>query len=179
MWIRELHTIVGPDIIIAIAGNKVDNEKARAVNKEVAEEYCRSVGAIHVLTSAKLNRGIDTIFSELVTRKCCETGSCTGWWISSPSSNSSFCDAPAALLKGLFVLTSWCLLPDDPYPGLLSRRSGGVEGGSAGAGAGAGAATAGAGSGGGVGHSASGSASGKRKVLAIAEEEPVQKSGCC
>ena len=70
VWIRELHTIVGPDIIIAIAGNKVDEEKRRAVNRETAEEYARSVGAIHILTSAKMNKGIDTIFSELVSRTC-------------------------------------------------------------------------------------------------------------
>jgi Ras-related protein Rab-21 len=70
VWIRELHTIVGPDIIIAIAGNKVDEEKRRAVNREAAEEYARSVGAIHVLTSAKMNKGIDAIFNELVTRTC-------------------------------------------------------------------------------------------------------------
>ncbi len=69
VWIRELHTIVGSEIIIAIAGNKCDNEKSRVVDRDAAEEFARSVGAVHILTSAKMNKGVDTVFSELVTRE--------------------------------------------------------------------------------------------------------------
>ena len=41
-WVKELRKIVGQDIIIAIAGNKVDLEKNRKVNKSDAERYCLS-----------------------------------------------------------------------------------------------------------------------------------------
>lgn len=35
----ELHKIVGPDIVLAIVGNKVDLERSRTVSKEEAEKY--------------------------------------------------------------------------------------------------------------------------------------------
>ena len=44
---------VGNDIVIAIAGNKSDLEKNRQVEISAAEEYARSVGAVHFSTSAK------------------------------------------------------------------------------------------------------------------------------
>lgn len=38
-WVKELRKIVGNDIIIAIAGNKVDLEKNRHVDEREAAEY--------------------------------------------------------------------------------------------------------------------------------------------
>lgn len=38
-WVKELRKIVGNDIAIAIAGNKVDLEKNRHVDKQEALEY--------------------------------------------------------------------------------------------------------------------------------------------
>jgi Ras-related protein Rab-21 len=35
-WVRELRKIVGDEIVIAIAGNKMDLEKNRAVNEQEA-----------------------------------------------------------------------------------------------------------------------------------------------
>ena len=64
-WVRELRQIVGPDIAIAIAGNKSDLEKNRAVSHDEATAYATSVGAVHILTSAKLNNGLDDIFTAL------------------------------------------------------------------------------------------------------------------
>ena len=46
-------------------GNKIDLERNRNVTVEQAEEYAKSVGAKHVHTSAKLNRGIDELFLSL------------------------------------------------------------------------------------------------------------------
>mmetsp|Transcript_18458 Transcript_18458/g.36942 ORF Transcript_18458/g.36942 Transcript_18458/m.36942 type:complete len:218 (-) Transcript_18458:7-660(-) len=67
-WVRELRRIVGSDIAITIAGNKVDLEKNRQVDEAAALEYARSVNAAHVHTSAKLNRGLDDAFTDLAER---------------------------------------------------------------------------------------------------------------
>uniref|UniRef100_A0A7S3JUZ0 Ras-related protein Rab-21 n=1 Tax=Aureoumbra lagunensis TaxID=44058 RepID=A0A7S3JUZ0_9STRA len=67
-WVRELRQIVGADICITIAGNKVDLEKQRAVPAEEATSYAQSVGADHVYTSAKQNKGLDDAFTALSQR---------------------------------------------------------------------------------------------------------------
>mmetsp|Transcript_185 Transcript_185/g.206 ORF Transcript_185/g.206 Transcript_185/m.206 type:complete len:218 (-) Transcript_185:267-920(-) len=67
-WVKELRSIVGNDISIVIAGNKFDLEKRRAVQESDALEYAESVGAAHIYTSAKLNKGLDETFIELATR---------------------------------------------------------------------------------------------------------------
>eukprot|EP01036_Dinobryon_divergens_P038136 gene38136-50003_t len=79
-WVRELRKIVGNDITIAIAGNKVDLEKNCAVDEQEAMTYAESVGATHFSTSAKANRGLDEVFDAL-TRKMVErrtTSAATG-----------------------------------------------------------------------------------------------------
>ena len=52
-------------ILFSSPGNKIDLERNRNVTVEQAEEYAKSVGAKHVHTSAKLNRGIDELFLSL------------------------------------------------------------------------------------------------------------------
>jgi GTPase SAR1 family protein len=42
MWVQELRKMVGPDIVLCIAGNKIDLAKDRAVDHEQAEEYAQS-----------------------------------------------------------------------------------------------------------------------------------------
>jgi len=64
-WVRELRKIVGNDIAITIAGNKIDLEKSRHVVEKDALEYADSVGAAHYHTSAKLNKGLDDAFVDL------------------------------------------------------------------------------------------------------------------
>lgn len=64
-WVKELRKMLGSEICLVIAGNKIDLEKERHVSAEAAEEYARSVGAKHHHTSAKLNRGIDELFLDL------------------------------------------------------------------------------------------------------------------
>lgn len=70
-WVRELRKTLGNDIAIAIAGNKVDLEKDRHVRAADAEEYAASISALHAHTSAKANRGIPEVFTDL-TRKAME-----------------------------------------------------------------------------------------------------------
>ncbi|KAJ8603170.1 hypothetical protein CTAYLR_004614 [Chrysophaeum taylorii] len=69
-WVRELRQIVGAEICITIAGNKIDLEKHRAVPEDEALDYARSVNATHVYTSAKQNKGLDHAFLDLADRMC-------------------------------------------------------------------------------------------------------------
>mmetsp|Transcript_10196 Transcript_10196/g.16671 ORF Transcript_10196/g.16671 Transcript_10196/m.16671 type:complete len:197 (+) Transcript_10196:313-903(+) len=72
-WVRELRKVVGDDIAIAIAGNKVDLEKDRHVDMAEAEAYAESVNASHFHTSAKLNKGIETCFVDLARKMLART----------------------------------------------------------------------------------------------------------
>ncbi|XP_071445754.1 ras-related protein Rab-21 [Hetaerina americana] len=67
-WVKELKKMLGSDISLTIAGNKVDLEKQRNVSVEDAEQYAESVGAQHFHTSAKHNKGIEEMFLELSQR---------------------------------------------------------------------------------------------------------------
>ncbi len=67
-WVKELKKILGEDITIAIAGNKVDMEKSRHVEKEEALRYTASIGGSHHSTSAKTGAGINEAFTELLKR---------------------------------------------------------------------------------------------------------------
>ncbi|XP_063236487.1 ras-related protein Rab-21 [Bacillus rossius redtenbacheri] len=67
-WVKELKKMLGNEVCLAIAGNKIDLEKERTVAIEDAEAYAVSVGAKHFLTSAKQNRGIEELFLELTRR---------------------------------------------------------------------------------------------------------------
>ncbi|KAJ9574761.1 hypothetical protein L9F63_008075 [Diploptera punctata] len=64
-WVKELKKMLGSEICLIIAGNKIDLEKQRNVSIQDAEEYAKSVGARHFHTSAKLNQGIEEMFLEL------------------------------------------------------------------------------------------------------------------
>lgn len=64
-WVKELRSIVGNEILIAIAGNKIDLERQRGVSGEDALTYAASVGATHFYTSAKSNKGLEEIFIDL------------------------------------------------------------------------------------------------------------------
>ncbi|KAH3734482.1 ras-related protein Rab-21-like [Dreissena polymorpha] len=64
-WVKELKKMLGNDICLCIAGNKIDLEKDRHVTVAEAEAYAASVGAKHFHTSAKLSKGIEEMFLEL------------------------------------------------------------------------------------------------------------------
>jgi Ras-related protein Rab-21 len=67
-WVKELRKIVGKDIVLVIAGNKVDLEKNRQVDLKESEAFAKSVGAVHVLCSAKTGQGVEQAFLE-ITKK--------------------------------------------------------------------------------------------------------------
>lgn len=64
-WVRELRKIVGKDIVLLIIGNKEDLEKKRQVDMDEADQYAKSVGAEHMLVSAKTGKNVEQIFLEL------------------------------------------------------------------------------------------------------------------
>lgn len=64
-WVKELRKMLGNDISLCIAGNKIDLEKDRHVTVSEAESYAAQVGAKHFHTSAKLNKGIEEMFLDL------------------------------------------------------------------------------------------------------------------
>ena len=59
---------MGGDIIISIAGNKLDLERQRVVSRQQAIEYAESTGAHYCETSAKQGRGIDEVFGNMGRR---------------------------------------------------------------------------------------------------------------
>jgi len=64
-WVKELRKIVGKNIQLVIAGNKCDLEKYRQVDEEEAQKYAESVGAVHILCSAKSGKNVQQAFLEL------------------------------------------------------------------------------------------------------------------
>ncbi|KAJ8405329.1 hypothetical protein AAFF_G00323200 [Aldrovandia affinis] len=67
-WVKELRKMLGNEICLCIAGNKIDLEKDRNVSMQDAEQYAESVGAKHYHVSAKLNQGIEELFLDLCKR---------------------------------------------------------------------------------------------------------------
>jgi len=65
VWVKELRRIVGPDIVLVIAGNKADLMKRCQVELEEAKTYADSVQAQHILVSAKTGKNIDQAFLEI------------------------------------------------------------------------------------------------------------------
>jgi len=64
-WVKELRKIVGKNIVLVIAGNKADLEKQRQVDDAEAKDYAASVGAHHLLCSAKTGKSVEEVFLEL------------------------------------------------------------------------------------------------------------------
>lgn len=57
-----------PSIQIVIAGNKCDMERLRKVDKAVAADFAKEMGASHFLTSAKMGDGVKEVFADLTRR---------------------------------------------------------------------------------------------------------------
>lgn len=67
-WVKELRTMAGKDIVLVIAGNKVDMERNRQVGLDDAESYASSIDAAHFGTSAKANKGVEQAFLSIVRK---------------------------------------------------------------------------------------------------------------
>lgn len=57
-WVKELKTQAPENVIIALAGNKLDLADLRDVETEEARQYANEIGAIFRETSAKDSTGI-------------------------------------------------------------------------------------------------------------------------
>eukprot|EP00002_Diphylleia_rotans_P019890 TRINITY_DN3846_c0_g1_i1.p1 TRINITY_DN3846_c0_g1~~TRINITY_DN3846_c0_g1_i1.p1 ORF type:complete len:209 (-),score=46.32 TRINITY_DN3846_c0_g1_i1:729-1355(-) len=67
-WVKELRTMLGKNVVLAIAGNKADLEKSRQVSNEDGMTYALTVSASHFNTSAKNNKNVDEVFLDLTKR---------------------------------------------------------------------------------------------------------------
>ncbi|GAQ87443.1 GTP-binding protein [Klebsormidium nitens] len=67
-WVKELKKMAGRNIVLAIAGNKIDLDRQEELDLTEQTEYAESIGASHFTTSAKLNKGIDAVFQDLAKR---------------------------------------------------------------------------------------------------------------
>ncbi len=98
-WVKELRQMLGNDVSLVIAGNKIDLERNRAVTLQEAEEYAASVGAKHFSTSAKLNKGIDELFLDLARRLLERSNAKTGGAAGGPGGTSFGGGAGASIGK--------------------------------------------------------------------------------
>jgi len=65
-WVAELTQQFRPeDLVLAVAGTKLDMQSGRMVDIERAQEYAVSVGASYFETSAKDDTGINEMFAHI------------------------------------------------------------------------------------------------------------------
>eukprot|EP01104_Vermistella_antarctica_P012703 TRINITY_DN3721_c0_g1_i1.p1 TRINITY_DN3721_c0_g1~~TRINITY_DN3721_c0_g1_i1.p1 ORF type:complete len:220 (+),score=50.71 TRINITY_DN3721_c0_g1_i1:217-876(+) len=64
-WVDELRSNVEEDVIIAIAGNKVDLVDYRQVSTKKAKDYAENIGAVFFETSALSAQGVEDLFGEI------------------------------------------------------------------------------------------------------------------
>ena len=64
-WYNSVKENAVPEVLLAIAGNKMDLINKEAFVQNEAEKFCKEINAQFFLTSAKENDFIDQIFEEL------------------------------------------------------------------------------------------------------------------
>mmetsp|Transcript_69306 Transcript_69306/g.163014 ORF Transcript_69306/g.163014 Transcript_69306/m.163014 type:complete len:181 (+) Transcript_69306:196-738(+) len=64
----ELHGVLGEDIVLAIACNKMDLAARREVSAQQVQEYARTIRATVHETSAKTKEGVDELFMDVARR---------------------------------------------------------------------------------------------------------------
>uniref|UniRef100_A0A060TBQ5 ARAD1D33902p n=1 Tax=Blastobotrys adeninivorans TaxID=409370 RepID=A0A060TBQ5_BLAAD len=67
-WVKELQHQANEDIIIALAGNKLDLESDRKVDTSVAESYAKEAGLIYFETSAKSGQNVTELFTAIAKK---------------------------------------------------------------------------------------------------------------
>jgi len=67
-WIEELQRQGSADIVIGLAGNKMDLESKREVSKEEAKQYAQENNCIFFETSAKTGENVNAIFHQIAQK---------------------------------------------------------------------------------------------------------------
>lgn len=67
-WIDELQRQGSEDIIIGLAGNKMDLESRREIQTEDAARYAADHGCVFYETSAKTGQNVSNIFTDIAKR---------------------------------------------------------------------------------------------------------------
>ena len=61
-WVKELQRQGSPDVVIALAGNKIDREEEREVQAADAKQYADDNSLYFIETSAKTNVNVRELF---------------------------------------------------------------------------------------------------------------------
>ena len=67
-WVRELQQLGPENIVLAVCGNKSDLEEKREVSTAEAKAYAAEIGALFLEASAKLNKNVLDVFTDISKR---------------------------------------------------------------------------------------------------------------
>jgi len=67
-WVKELQRQANDAIVIALAGNKLDLQEHREIDKSEAEAYAREAGLLFFETSAKTAENVKEIFTAIAKK---------------------------------------------------------------------------------------------------------------